>query len=64
MALMGRSLGIPSRVAVGFLRPEQVGQDTYVYSSRDLHAWPEMYFGGIGWVRFEPTPQRAITVPT
>ena len=64
MALMGRSLGIPSRVAVGFLRPELIGQDTYVYSSRDLHAWPEMYFGGIGWVRFEPTPQRATSVPT
>jgi hypothetical protein len=64
MALMGRSLGIPSRVAVGFLRPDQVGKDTYVYSSHDLHAWPEMYFGGTGWVRFEPTPQgRAREVP-
>jgi transglutaminase-like putative cysteine protease len=64
MALMGRSLGIPSRVAVGFLRPEQVARDTYVYSSHDLHAWPEMYFGGVGWVRFEPTPQgRASDVP-
>jgi hypothetical protein len=61
---MGRSLGIPSRVAVGFLRPDQIAKDTYVYSSRDLHAWPEMYFGGIGWVRFEPTPQRATTVPS
>ncbi len=63
MALMGRTLGIPSRVAVGFLRPEEVAKNTYVYSSRDLHAWPEMYFGGIGWVRFEPTPQRAGSVP-
>ena len=63
MALMGRTLGIPSRVAVGFLRPEQVARNTFVYSSRDLHAWPEMYFGGVGWVRFEPTPQRAGSVP-
>ena len=64
MALMGRSLGIPSRVAVGFLRPDRVDRNTYVYSSHDLHAWPEMYFGGIGWVRFEPTPQgRATAVP-
>ncbi len=64
MATMGRSLGIPSRVAVGFLRPERRAEDTYVYSSHDLHAWPEMYFGGIGWVRFEPTPQdRATSVP-
>lgn len=57
MALMGRTLGIPSRVAVGFLHPQQTGAHTYVYSSHDLHAWPEMYFGGVGWVRFEPTPQ-------
>ncbi|MEP7090762.1 MAG: DUF3488 and transglutaminase-like domain-containing protein [Nocardioidaceae bacterium] len=56
MAVMGRTLGIPSRVAVGFLRPEQTGPDTYTYSAHDLHAWPEMYFGGVGWVRFEPTP--------
>ncbi|QWZ10347.1 DUF3488 and transglutaminase-like domain-containing protein [Nocardioides panacis] len=64
MALMGRAIGIPSRVAVGFLRPDRVAPNTYVYSSHDLHAWPEMYFGGIGWVRFEPTPQdRAAGVP-
>lgn len=56
MALMGRILGIPSRVAVGFLRPEPVGGNSFVYSSYDLHAWPEMYFEDTGWVRFEPTP--------
>lgn len=65
MALMGRTLGIPSRVAVGFLRPERTGADRYVYSAHDLHAWPEMYFDGVGWVRFEPTPQaRATGVPS
>ncbi len=64
MALMGRTLGIPSRVAVGFLHPDRTGADTYVYSTHDLHAWPEMYFGGVGWVRFEPTPPgRAGDVP-
>ena len=65
MAVMGRSLGIPSRVAVGFLRPDKVEEGHYVYSAHDLHAWPEMYFDGIGWVRFEPTPQdRARSVPS
>jgi transglutaminase-like putative cysteine protease len=56
MAVMARELGIPARVAVGFLAPQKVGNDTYVYSSHDLHAWPELFFSGSGWVRFEPTP--------
>jgi len=56
MALMARSLGIPSRVAVGFLRPEIVGAGDYVYRGTDMHTWPELYFEGVGWVRFEPTP--------
>jgi transglutaminase-like putative cysteine protease len=61
MAIMARTLGIPSRVAVGFLpgTPTSVGKSkTVVYqvSSSNLHAWPELYFKGVGWVRFEPTP--------
>jgi transglutaminase-like putative cysteine protease len=56
MAVMARVLGIPSRVAVGFLAPQKVSDNTYVYSSHDLHAWPELFFSGSGWVRFEPTP--------
>ncbi|MCL2614931.1 MAG: DUF3488 and transglutaminase-like domain-containing protein, partial [Nocardioidaceae bacterium] len=56
MALMARSVGIPARVAVGFLEPQRTGPDTWEYTSHDLHAWPELYFEGAGWVRFEPTP--------
>ncbi len=64
MAVMARELRIPARVAVGFLQPEQVDDDTWVYSSHDLHAWPELFFSGSGWVRFEPTPStRASGVP-
>jgi len=64
MAVMARTLGIPARVAVGFLRPDHVEGDTWVYSAHDLHAWPELYFQGAGWVRFEPTPaSRATDVP-
>jgi transglutaminase-like putative cysteine protease len=64
MAIMARMQGIPARVAVGFLRPEPLGNGNFEYSSHDLHAWVELYFDGSGWVRFEPTPQSiAETVP-
>lgn len=58
MAVMGRTLGIPARVVVGFLRPtgKAAGDGRYTFTSDDLHAWPEFYFGGSGWVHFEPTP--------
>ena len=55
MAMMARVVGIPSRVSVGFLPGERDG-DTWKVSIRDMHAWPELYFAGYGWVRFEPTP--------
>lgn len=58
MAVMARDLDIPARVAIGFLSPSPDGPDTWVYSSDDMHAWPELYFDGVGWVRFEPTPAR------
>jgi transglutaminase-like putative cysteine protease len=57
MAVMARTLDIPARVVVGFLGPEKQEADgSYLYTSDELHAWPEMYFGGSGWVRFDPTP--------
>lgn len=56
MALMARSLGIPARVVVGFLEPSGPGTEPYRFTSNDLHAWPEIYFSGAGWTRFEPTP--------
>jgi transglutaminase-like putative cysteine protease len=57
MAIMARVLGIPSRVAVGFLEPDKATSGAWEFSAHDLHAWPELYFPGSGWVRFEPTPQ-------
>ncbi|HEU4567231.1 MAG TPA: DUF3488 and transglutaminase-like domain-containing protein [Marmoricola sp.] len=57
MAVMARTLGIPARVVVGFLHPQPTGtRDSWVYTSDDLHAWPELYFSGYGWVVFDPTP--------
>ncbi|HWM32663.1 MAG TPA: DUF3488 and transglutaminase-like domain-containing protein [Pseudolysinimonas sp.] len=61
MAIMARTVGIPSRMVVGFQPGEQLsvqGITSYTVSSHDLHAWPELYFEGVGWLRFEPTPGR------
>ena len=61
MAIMARSLGIPSRVVVGFLPGSRIsaqGEPGFAVSTDDLHAWPELFFDGIGWMRFEPTPGR------
>ncbi|ROP78129.1 transglutaminase superfamily protein [Frigoribacterium sp. PhB107] len=58
MAVMARTLGIPSRMAVGFLpgTPTGFGDETArAVSSDDLHTWPELYFEGLGWLPFEPT---------
>ncbi|GIG38542.1 transglutaminase family protein [Cellulomonas phragmiteti] len=56
MAMMARTLDIPSRIGVGFLPGERAQDGTYVVTGRLAHAWPELYFDGLGWVRFEPTP--------
>jgi transglutaminase-like putative cysteine protease len=65
MAAMARTLGIPSRVVVGFTPGSAVTDESglvieYRITTDDLHAWPELYFAGIGWVQFEPTPGRGI----
>ncbi|MDO5501955.1 MAG: DUF3488 and transglutaminase-like domain-containing protein [Actinomycetia bacterium] len=56
MVMLARSEGIPARFAVGFLpgSPSAEGERTVVVA--DAHAWPELYFEDLGWLRFEPTP--------
>jgi transglutaminase-like putative cysteine protease len=58
MAAMARTLGIPARVAVGFQPGTTQSDGTVSVGLRDAHAWPELYFEGVGWTRFEPTPSR------
>lgn len=55
MSLMARVVGIPARVAVGFTPGTQQDDGSWLVTSHDMHAWPELYFSGLGWVRFEPT---------
>jgi transglutaminase-like putative cysteine protease len=57
MAVFARLLGIPSRVAVGFTSGQQnPTSNVWQVTTHDAHAWPELYFQGYGWLRFEPTP--------
>jgi transglutaminase-like putative cysteine protease len=57
-ALMARALGIPARVAVGFTPGTfDAATGTYVVTNHDAHAWPELWFSGLGWTHlFDPTP--------
>jgi len=57
MAVMLRSLRIPSRIVTGFRGGEfndLTGQ--YVVRASDAHSWVEAYFPGSGWISFDPTP--------
>ncbi|MFI0963512.1 DUF3488 and DUF4129 domain-containing transglutaminase family protein [Streptomyces sp. NPDC021080] len=63
MASMARTLGIPARVAVGFTAGTPQADGSMSVGLRDAHAWPELYFEGVGWTRFEPTPSRG-SVPS
>lgn len=56
MAIMLRSLNIPSRVVVGFTQGVRQSDGTYLITSHDAHAWVEVKFEQNGWVRFDPTP--------
>jgi len=56
MAVMARLAGIPSRVVVGYTQGIDRGNGNWQVRTSDAHAWPELYFKGAGWLRFEPTP--------
>jgi transglutaminase-like putative cysteine protease len=56
MALLARIIGIPARVGLGYTSGSQQADGTWVVRTKDAHAWPELYFTGVGWLRFEPTP--------
>jgi protein-glutamine gamma-glutamyltransferase len=57
MAVMLRTLGIPSREVNGFLPGEfnDLAGD-YIVRASDAHSWVEAYFPGSGWITFDPTP--------
>jgi transglutaminase-like putative cysteine protease len=57
-AAFARVLGIPSRVVVGFTPGDRDEDGLLHVRGKHTHAWPEVYFDGLGWVQFEPTPGR------
>ena len=64
MAVMARSLGVPSRIMVGYAPGTRIqpnpdtpeGSERYRVTTDQLHAWTQVYVDGVGWVGFEPTP--------
>jgi transglutaminase-like putative cysteine protease len=56
MVAMLRSQDIPARFAVGYTSGQQVSEDEWVVRGLDSHAWVEVYFPDVGWVKFDPTP--------
>ncbi|MGA9597276.1 MAG: transglutaminaseTgpA domain-containing protein [Acidimicrobiia bacterium] len=65
MAVMARTLGVPSRVVLGFTPGEPTGQeDVYVVRDRNAHAWVELWIPSQGWMRFDPTPRSDGINPT
>jgi len=62
MALISRELGVPSRVVYGATTGKEDEPDEYVVSGYNMHTWVEVYFPGVGWYPFDPTP--GFSVPT
>ena len=55
--LLVRELGLPSRYVQGFMVFDtELGKRPVTVRNTMAHAWPEVYFEGIGWISFEPTP--------
>lgn len=57
--LMLRSLGIPSRMVVGYAQGERLNEKKiYEVKKKDSHSWVEVFFPEQGWIIFEPTPSQ------
>jgi transglutaminase-like putative cysteine protease len=56
MTVLTRLLGIPARFVVGYTAGTRQKDGSYLVSTTDSHAWTEVYFPSMGWIRFEPTP--------
>ena len=56
MAIMLRSVGIPTRIVNGYSQGEYVDEvGAYRVRASNAHTWVEVYFPQFGWIQFEPT---------
>jgi len=56
LVVLARSVGIPARLATGFVPGERDGlAGRFVVRENDAHAWTEVFFPGVGWQGFDPT---------
>jgi transglutaminase-like putative cysteine protease len=63
-AALARAVGLPTRVAVGFTPGVYDEADgVWRVTTREAHAWPEVFLDGVGWTAFEPTPGRSLPDP-
>lgn len=60
MVVLLRAVGVPARLAVGYVLDPQERDEEQGFTVRERHAyaWPEVFFPGLGWVEFNPTPDR------
>lgn len=56
MTVLTRLLGIPARFVLGYTAGTRLKTGSYEVKNVDAHAWTEVFFPGLGWIRFEPTP--------
>jgi hypothetical protein len=58
---MLRQAGVPARIALGYEHAKPNKQGNFTVSTLDAHAWVEVYFNGLGWIPFDPTPTAGLS---
>ena len=60
MVVLARAAGLPARLVIGYATGTyDEAHQRFVVTEADAHSWPEIYFPGYGWIRFEPTGGRS-----
>lgn len=64
LATMARSVGIPARIATGYIQGDYDNQQqAWIVRDKDKHSWAEVFFPGYGWIPFEATPSDSEPAP-